>query len=35
MQADLGFFQRLLTTTGEGLQLRSLQAESKAPGQLR
>ncbi len=35
MQADLGFFQRLLPTTGDGLQLRGLQAEAKAPGQLR
>ena len=35
MQADLGFFQRLLPTAGEGLQLRGLQAEAKAPGQLR
>ena len=35
MQADLGFFQRLLPTSGEGLQLRGLQAEAKAPGQLR
>ena len=35
LQADLGFFQRLLPTAGEGLQLRGLQAEAKAPGQLR
>ena len=35
VQADLGFFQRLLPTTGEGLQLRGLHAEAKAPGQLR
>ena len=35
MQADLGFFQRLLPSTGEGLQLRGLQAAAKAPGQLR
>ena len=35
LQGDLGFFQRLLPTTGEGLQLRGLQAEAKAPGQLR
>ena len=30
MQADLGFFQRLLPNTGEVLQLRGLQAEAKA-----
>ena len=35
LQANLGFFERLLPTTGEGLQLRGLQAEAKAPGQLR
>lgn len=35
LQADLGFFQRLLPTAGEGLQLRGLQAEAKVPGQLR
>jgi hypothetical protein len=34
LQADLGFFQRLLPTGGEGLQLRGLQAEVKTPGQL-
>ncbi len=34
LQADLGFFQRLLPTGGEGLQLRGLQAETKTPGQL-
>ena len=36
LQANLGFFERLLpTAAGDGLQLRSLQAEAKAPGQLR
>ena len=35
LQANLGFFERLLPTTGEGLQLRGLQAEARAPGQLR
>jgi hypothetical protein len=33
--SDLGFFQRLLPSGGEGLQLRGLQAEVKVPGQLR
>lgn len=35
LQADLGFFERLLPVAGEGLQLRGLQAEPKAPGQVR
>jgi type II secretory pathway pseudopilin PulG len=35
LQEDLGFFERLLPTAGDGLQLRGLQAEAKAPGQLR
>jgi type II secretory pathway pseudopilin PulG len=35
LQEDLGFFERLLPTSGDGLQLRGLQAEAKAPGQLR
>jgi hypothetical protein len=35
LQADLGFFERLLPSTGDGLQVRGLQAEAKAPGQLR
>lgn len=35
LQADLGFFERLLPASGEGLQVRGLQAESQAPGQLR
>lgn len=35
LQADLGFFERLLPSTGSGLQLRGVQAEVLAPGQLR
>lgn len=35
LQADLGFYERLLPTGGEGLQLRGLQADPQAPGQLR
>ena len=35
LQADLGFFERLLPTSGEGLQLRGLQAEVLAPGQIK
>lgn len=35
LQADLGFFERLLPSTGDGLQLRGLQAETRTPGQLR
>ena len=35
LRADLDFFDRLLPSSGEGLQLRGLQAELKAPGQLR
>jgi len=35
LQADLGFFERLLPVAGEGVQLRGLQAERKAPGELR
>ena len=35
LQADLGFFERLLPVAGDGLQLRGLQAEPKAPGQVR
>ena len=35
LQSDLGFFERLmLPTSGADLQLRGLQAEAKAPGQL-
>lgn len=35
LQADLGFYQRLLPTQGDGLQLRGLQATPATPGQLR
>lgn len=35
LQADVNFYQRLLPTQGEGLQLRGLQAEIMGPGQLR
>jgi len=35
LQADLGFFERLLPSTGSGLQMRGVQAEASAPGQLR
>jgi hypothetical protein len=35
LQADVNFYQRLLPTSGEGLQLRGLQAEAKGAGQLR
>ncbi len=35
LQSELGFFQRLLPTSGEALQLRALHAEAHAPGQLR
>jgi hypothetical protein len=35
LQVDVNFYQRLLPTSGEGLQLRGLQAEPKGPGQLR
>lgn len=35
LQADLGFFERLLPTGGEGLQLRGLQAQVQAAGQVR
>lgn len=35
LKADLGFFERLLPVAGDGLQLRGLQAEAKAPGQTR
>ena len=35
LQADLGFFQRLLPTAGAGLKLLGLQAEPQTPGQLR
>lgn len=35
LQSELAFFQRLLPSGSEGLQLRGLQAEVKVPGQLR
>jgi hypothetical protein len=35
LQADLGFFEKLLPSVGQGVQLRGLQAEVKAPGELR
>jgi hypothetical protein len=34
LQSELGFFQRLLPTGSEGLQVRGLQAEVPIPGQL-
>jgi multidrug efflux pump subunit AcrA (membrane-fusion protein) len=35
LKADLGFFERLLPASGEGLAVRALQAETLQPGQLR
>jgi hypothetical protein len=35
LKADLGFFERLLPAAGDGLAVRSLQAEEVQPGQLR
>lgn len=35
LQSDLGFYQRLLPTSGDGLQVRGLQAQAAAPGRLR
>jgi len=35
LQSELAFYQRLLPTSGEGLQLRGLQTEVQIPGQLR
>lgn len=35
LQSELGFFQRLLPTGAEGIQLRGLQVEARAPGELR
>ena len=35
LKADLGFFERLLPASGEGLAVRALQAEQVQPGQLR
>lgn len=34
LRADLGFFENLMPTNGEGLQLRGLQAQSQGPGRL-
>jgi len=34
LQSELGFFQRLLPTGSEGMQVRGLQAEVPMPGQL-
>ena len=34
LQSELGFFQKLLPTGSEGLQVRGLQAEGPMPGQL-
>jgi hypothetical protein len=35
LQADLGFFERLLPASGDGMQMRGLMAEVQGPGQLR
>ena len=35
LHADLGFYERLLPSAGEDLQVRGLQAEAKSPGQLK
>ena len=35
LKADLGFFERLLPTTGDRMNVRGLQAEVETPGQLR
>jgi hypothetical protein len=35
LKADLGFFERLLPASGDGLSVRALQAEALRPGQLR
>ena len=35
LKADLGFFERLIPSSGPGLQVRGLQAQVMAPGQLR
>lgn len=35
LQADLGFFEKLLPAAGEGVQVRGLQVDAKAPGELR
>lgn len=35
LQADLGFFERLLPTIGDGMNVRALHAELEQPGRLR
>lgn len=35
LKADLGFFERLLPTSGDGMNVRGLHAEVETPGQLR
>lgn len=35
LQADLGFFENLMPASGEGLQLRGVQARVQMPGELR
>lgn len=35
LRADLGFFERLIPASGSGLQVRGLQAQVKASGQVR
>jgi Tfp pilus assembly protein PilN len=35
LRADLGFYERLLPSAGDGVQLRGLQAETRVPGQLK
>jgi hypothetical protein len=35
LKGDLGFFERLLPSAGEGLAVRAMQAEQVQPGQLR
>jgi hypothetical protein len=35
LKADLGFFERLIPSSGPGLQVRGLQAQAQTPGQLR
>jgi hypothetical protein len=35
MQADLGFFEKLLPAAGEGVQVRGLQVEAQSAGELR
>lgn len=34
LQSDLGFYERLLPTAGDGVQLRGFEAERKSPGRL-